>query len=192
MNKINDPELLADMEKFIKQETSHSKAHHALNKNIDGGLELEEIHRHRAEILAKRPASSTLLGAMVSIEYIAASISKDIINRYSNETSKQHRVFVWHAHEEIEHIDVAFRVWEKLAKDKKQLKKIAMTNFKTVLGFAVKYTLNKCREEGILWKPSTWFDFTRLMVRIGYSAFLPYTAILKDSFNPGLKQKVSV
>ena len=183
-DKITDPELLSDMNKFIKQETSHSKAHHALNKNIDGGLELEEFQRHRAEILAKRPASSTLLGAMVSIEYIAASISKDIINRYSNETSKQHRVFVWHAHEEIEHIDVAYRVWEKLAKDKKQLKKIAMTNFRTVLGFAVKYTWNKCREDKILWNPSTWFDLSKLMLRIFTSAFIPYTAILKDSFNP--------
>ena len=182
-DKIDDPELLADMDHFIKQELSHANAHHAYNKKIEE-LELEEYQKHRAEVLAKRPLNSTLLGAMVSIEYIAASLGVDFLNRYPNKKEKEFVLFGWHAKEEIEHKDVAFRVWEKLAKDKSKLKRIALVNFKTVIGFAVKYVWNKCKEERLLYKPSTWYDLSRLMFRLLTSAVLPYRKILSPSFNP--------
>lgn len=188
-DKIDDPVLLADMDNFINQETNHANAHHALNKKINGGLELENMHRYRAEILAKRPKSSTLLGAMVSIEYIAACLGKDFLNRYPISTGKEHALFAWHAQEEIDHRDVAFRLWERLAKDKNQLKKISLTNFKTVIGFVLKYTWSKCKEEKILHKPSTWYDLSRLMIRVLFSAFIPYLAIMKDDFNPSLNPR---
>lgn len=184
-DKVQDADLLVDMDKFIKQEKSHANAHHAHNKKIDE-LELEEYQQHRADVLANKPLSTTLLGAMVSIEHIASSLGRDIIDRYGNKAEKEYKLFVWHSYEEIEHKDVAFRVWKELAKDKKQLKKIATTNFKTVVGFVLSYVWGKCKEEKLLWKVKTWYDFTRLAYRIVASLIVPYLFILKDSFDPAL------
>lgn len=182
-DKIKDPELLLDMDKFIKQEQSHANAHHAYNKKINE-LELEEYQKHKAEVLSKRPLSSTLLGAMVSIEYIAACLGKDFLDRYADREQKEFKLFAWHSKEEIDHKDVAFRVWSALSKDKSKLKGISIVNFKVVIGFVIRYTWNKCKEEKLLWKPSTWFDLGRMFIRIFTSGVLPYREILKPSFNP--------
>jgi predicted metal-dependent hydrolase len=182
-HKITDPKLLADMDKFIKEEQAHSNAHHAHNKSI-GELDMEEYQQHRADVLAKRPLSNTLLGAMVSIEHMASSMGRDFIDRYSDKTQKPYTLFLWHSKEEIGHKDVAYRVWSELAKDKKQLKKVAAVNFKTVSGFVVKYVWKRCKEEKLLSKASTWVDFVRLAYRMTTSLVIPYAFILKDSFDP--------
>lgn len=178
-NSIEDKELLEAVDKFIKQETSHAKAHHKHNERIDV-LDLEEFQQHRADVLSKRPLNTTLLGAMVSIEHMASSLGRDFIDRYSSETSREYKLFLWHSREEIEHKDVAFRVWKYLGKDKATLNKIAKQNFKTVVSFVLGYVWKNTDKS----KPKNWLDLIRLGHRLTVSLFIPYLAIFKDSFDP--------
>jgi predicted metal-dependent hydrolase len=183
--KVKDPELLADMEKFIKQEQSHSKAHHAHNKKIDE-LDLEATQYAKANILAQKPASGTVLGAMVSIEHMASSAARDLIDRYSDKEGKEYKMYVWHAHEEIEHKSVAYKLWTYFKKDRSYLKRIAWVNFKTTVGFGLGYTWKKLKEEKLLWNPKTWYDLTKLSYRIIAKMLIPYTFIFRNNFNPDL------
>ena len=178
-DSIEDPHLLSLIDKFIKQETAHSKAHHKHNERI-GELELEELQQYRADVLAKRPLNTTLLGAMVSIEHMASNLGRDFIDRYSEETSREYKLFLWHSQEEIEHKDVAFKVWQYFGKDKKKLNKIAKQNLKTVVKFITGYVWKNTDKT----KPKNWLDMARLSHRMIVSLFVPYVSIFRDSFDP--------
>lgn len=183
--KVTDEQLLAEMDKFIKQETAHSKAHHAHNKKIDE-LDLEAEQYAKANILANKPASGTVLGAMVSIEHMASSAARDLIDRYSDKPEKEYKMYVWHAHEEIEHKSVAYKLWKYFDKDPSYLKRIAWVNFKTTVGFGLGYTWRKIKQEKLYWQPSTWFDLAKLSHRIIFKMLVPYTFIFRKNFNPDL------
>jgi len=183
--RVDDPQLLKEMDKFIEQERSHSKAHHAHNERI-GEVELESVEFKRAEILGKKPHSGTLLGAMVSIEHLASSAARDLIRRYENENGREYKLFVWHGREEISHKSIAYKLWRYFKKDKSYLNRIAVVNFKSTVGFGLKYVWSKCKEEGILWKLSTWRDFGRLGYRITTGMLIPYLFIFRDNFDPDL------
>lgn len=183
--KVDDPELVAEMEKFIRQERSHTKAHHAHNKSI-GELDLEAQEFARAEVLGKKPHSGTILGAMVSIEHLASSAARDLIDRYKDKEGKEYKMYVWHAHEEIEHKDVAFRLWKYFNKEKSYLNRIAVVNFKSTVGFGLKYVFDKLRAEKLFWKWSTWVDLGRLSYRIVFGMLIPYVFIFRDNFDPRL------
>jgi predicted metal-dependent hydrolase len=181
--KVDDAELLVEMDKFIKQEKAHTKAHHAHNLSI-GDAHLEGSQYARAEALAKKPASGTVLGAMVSIEHMASSAARDLIDRYEHEKGKEYKMFVWHAREEIEHKSVAFRLWKYFKKDRSFLKRIAVVNFKGTVLFGLNYMWKKLKEEKLLWKPKTWYDMTRLMYRVVFKMLLPYSCIFRNDFDP--------
>lgn len=183
--KVKDPQLVKEMETFIQQELSHSKAHHAHNTRI-GELELEQTEINRATILGKKPHSGTLLGAMVSIEHLASSAARDLIKRYEHETGREYKLFVWHGREEISHKSIAFKLWKYFNKDKAFLNRIAVVNFKSTVGFALKYVWIKCKEEKLLGKPSTWFDMGRLAWRILFGMLIPYAFIFSNKFDPEL------
>lgn len=182
---VKDPQLVKEMEDFIKQETSHSKAHHAHNVRI-GEVELEQLEYARAKVLGKKPKSSVLLGAMVSIEHIASSLGRDLIDRYSQEEGREYKLFVWHGREEISHKSIAFKLWKYFGKDKALLNQVAKTNFKSTIGFTLKYVWRKCKEEKLLLKMSTWKDFIKLAWRLAVTVCVPYLFIFSDKFDPDL------
>lgn len=182
-DKVTNTKLLKDINTFIDQETNHANAHSNFNRNL-GRPDVEREQKALVDVLAKRAHSTYILGAMVSIEHIASSLGRDFIDRYSEQTSAEHQLFLWHAKEEISHKDVAFRLWEYLGKDQKQLRKIAVVNFKIVNKFILSYVWNSCKQDRLLTKVSTWVDFTRLSYRLFVSLLIPYAFIFKASFDP--------
>ena len=182
-DEVTDTKLLKDIDNFIDQETNHATAHSNFNKIIDRP-DVEAVQKSLVRVLSKRTHSTYILGAMVSIEHIASSLGRDFIDRYSDHTDSEHSLFLWHAKEEISHKDVAFRLWEYLGKDHKQLRKIALVNFKTVNVFVLKYVWDSCKRDKLLAKPSTWIDFARLSYRLITSLVIPYALIFRASFDP--------
>ena len=178
-----DSELRSDIDKFIKQEQSHANAHHSHNKRYDLLAE-ETLHRVRAEVLAKRPKNRFVLGAMVSIEHMAASLGRDFLDRYSNQASKEYKLFAWHSREEIEHKALAYNVFKAIGGSKETLHRAAKTNLRTVVMFILKHVASKITEEKLWHKPSTWIDLGRLSSRLVTSLVIPYFTIFTDSFDP--------
>lgn len=180
---VKCPVLLQEMDKFIKQETSHANAHHAHNTRIDEVAE-EQLQRNRTAVLGRKPNNQVIVGAMVSIEHFASTMSYDFIKRYSDKTDREYKLFLWHSAEEIEHKDLAYSLWKYKHYDDSVLPKIAKQNIKYCLTFALKYVYDKCKQDKILHKPSTWLGFARLAKRIVFNFMPRYSSIFTKHFTP--------
>lgn len=179
LDDVDDPELKQDMLKFIKQEQSHANAHSKHN-TLQGLDSFEEEQYRRTKVLSRRPRSKQLLAAMVSIEHMAATLGQDYLDRYSNETSREHRLFAWHSREEIEHKDVAFRLWKHLGYTTQELRRPALNNYVYVLRSVLSYVWSKV-------DPTYWVDYKdllRLFWRLTGKFTIRYSTIFTRGFNP--------
>jgi len=133
---VEDPQLRADVQAFIKQEAVHSRAHH---DSIEGylkriGLSGGAFERHNAilfdRFLDSRPFGSKVpkrlerqwlisrVGLVAAIEHFTAALGTFVIEAKSWEQSGADPVvadlFRWHGAEEIEHRSVAYDLYRHL------------------------------------------------------------------------------
>lgn len=182
-SNITDADLIAKINAFITQETAHSKAHSAHNKRTHtSGLEHEEFLR-TAKVI-KRPQTKILLGAMVSIEHLAAVISRRILSTFDANAGREHKLFRWHAVEELSHKDLAMELWLSNRYTVEDLRPIAFKNFKYVTKTIFSYVIDKLRREKLLWKPATLYSLCRLGVEFFLFVVLPYISIFTPKFHP--------
>ncbi|WP_428384385.1 metal-dependent hydrolase [Nevskia ramosa] len=133
---VNDPQLRADVQEFIKQEAVHSRAHHdAINGylkriGISGGAFERTNVLLFTRVLESRPFGRQLpkrlerqwlvtrIGMVAAIEHFTAALGTFVIEAKSWEESGVDPVvadlFRWHGAEEIEHRSVAFDLYRHL------------------------------------------------------------------------------
>ena len=111
------PELVEEINGFIRQEMFHSREHVAFNRQvIDAGYDirkLEERIDERVREIRTHSQIDCMNSTMVS-EHLTAILSHELLSnpRHLAPASEEaQRLWRWHAMEEVEHKGVAFDTW---------------------------------------------------------------------------------
>lgn len=180
---VKDVELKNRMVQFMNEELAHARAHESFNARYDL-KDLEDAEYKRTRIVYRKPGASFWLGTMVSIEHLAACMSRSVLGRWGNQTGRDYKLFCWHAKEELGHKSLAIDVWNYLGYSEKELKKIAKINQKYVMSFLIGYTLKKLYQEGQLKKLATWKDLLSWSWFVSTKVLIPMLAIYLPKFHP--------
>jgi predicted metal-dependent hydrolase len=180
---VKDEDLKERMIQFMKEELAHASAHESFNSRHNLKEE-EEKEFKNTRVLHKRPGMLFWLGTMVSIEHLASCMARSYIDRWGSKETKDYKLFCWHAKEELGHKTLALDLWDYLGHDRKQLAKIAYTNQKYVIGFLLKYTINKLKEDKALYKLTTLKDLLSCFTYVGFKICVPMLRIYLPKFHP--------
>ena len=121
-DRIDDPELAAQVDGFIGQEDMHGDRHRALNVRLDElGYPTEAVDRY-VEVVARwadrRLSPMTNLAITAALEHHTAVVAETLLGEpearalIGDDTVRD--LFCWHALEESEHKAVAFDVYRHL------------------------------------------------------------------------------
>jgi uncharacterized protein len=180
---VSDEDLRSRMIKFVQEELSHANAHESFNERH--GLKDEEQKEFaNTKMIHRRPGMTFWLGTMVSIEHLASCMARSYIDRWGSRESRDFKLFCWHAKEELGHKTLALDLWDHLGLPRSELRKIARVNQRYVLKFLLGYTLNKLKEDGVLYRPSTWKDLAVCFGYVGIKIGLPMLRIYLPGFHP--------
>lgn len=121
-DRIDDPELAAQVRDFTYQEGQHGMVHNAYNARIAAqGVAVEKIVEQEKRILAwlrrKLPATFTIAHT-AAVEHATAIMAHGFMAHpevFSAADPRMRALYVWHGVEEIEHKGVAFDVMQKIA-----------------------------------------------------------------------------
>jgi hypothetical protein len=180
---VTSPELLSRIDEFIKQESAHSCAHHAMNKRQDL-IELENAEHKKVRVIHRSPDKLMWLATMVSIEHFAACFSRMFIDKYHKESSRDFNLFLWHSREELSHKSLAMDLWNDIGAPKYKLRQVAFLNQKYVWKYLISQTVQSLKNDGILWKPVTLLSLLNLLLVVLLKGFLPSLSIYLPAFHP--------
>jgi predicted metal-dependent hydrolase len=180
---IKDQDLRQRIDTFCKQELAHARAHQAHNKT-HGLAEMEAKELKKARLVMRRPNHQMWLATMVSIEHMAACGARTFLRRYEGQSSKELNLFKWHCREELEHKSLAMDLWLHLGYPRSQLKRVAALNMFYVLRSVMRYTVEQCKKDGVLWKLSSMKSLLGLGMELVFKSWIPYTEIFRNDFHP--------
>lgn len=182
--KVSDA-LAARIEAFAREEISHANAHAAYNRR-NNLIALEAEQYKKARVVHRRPGLKVWLGTMVSIEHFAACMGRMYLERFQSETSRDHKLFQWHAREELGHKDLAIDIWRELGHSDKELRSVARQNqayvLKFIFGMVIKQTDWK--------RPSNWFEGLNWGWWMTKRVLIPMLAIYLPGFHPNWFKEV--
>lgn len=117
------PELVDDINAFIRQEATHSREHVAFNRRVaDAGYDISKLEQRIDERVAEirtHSAIECLNSTMVS-EHLTSILSHELLSNprhMAKAPVEARRLWEWHAMEEIEHKAVAFDTWAYATRD---------------------------------------------------------------------------
>ncbi|MFM7735251.1 MAG: metal-dependent hydrolase [Alphaproteobacteria bacterium] len=131
-DRIEDPELLADIDGFARQEAQHSKIHRRFNERLARqGIDVSGIHaRLERDMFSDRRISLAVakrlgidenlwrLSVTAALEHLTAMMGTCFFERrdvLGDADPRVRAMYAWHAIEEIEHKGVAYDVLTKVA-----------------------------------------------------------------------------
>jgi predicted metal-dependent hydrolase len=164
-DRITDPQQLAEIQEFIKQENWHRHLHIQYNDWMEKqGLPSRRVEDDMNTFWARiRPkwGNRACLAATICIEHITAT-NADLFLSYRTSLKRMHphfeHVWRWHGIEEIEHKAVAIDVWNAIG-GKTSTRRLAMC---WVLAYytyyMIKHTVMFLHADRQLWKWRTVKD----------------------------------
>lgn len=173
------PDLAVRIDSFAKEENAHANAHEAYNKRHNL-LDLEAKEFEKVRVIHRKPGLKLWLGTMVSIEHLAACISRMILVKFGHKTDRDSQLFNWHSKEEIGHKDLAIDIWREIGNSDKDLRRIAAQNQKYVLGCIFSMIILRTDWS----KPSNWVEMIDWLWWMTKKVFIPMLAIYIPSFHP--------
>jgi hypothetical protein len=180
---VKDQELKSRMIEFMNEELSHANAHESFNIRYDLG-DAEKAEFRKAKLVHRKPGLPFWLGTMVSIEHLAACMSRSVLGRWGHRTGRDYKLFCWHAKEELGHKSLAIDLWRYLGYSDADLRKIAKTNQAYVLKFLWGYTLKKTYTDGALKDWRTWKDLVVWGWFVTWKVLIPAMQIYLPNFHP--------
>jgi len=122
-DQITDPQLLADVKDFMRQEGQHGIVHTRYNERLKAqGIDvdmLETTQRNLAIWARKTFPPVVTLADTAAAEHLTATMAEALCEDPAVLGQADHRMramYAWHAMEEMEHKAVAFDVLQKVAK----------------------------------------------------------------------------
>jgi predicted metal-dependent hydrolase len=121
-DRIEDPQLRADVEGFIGQESMHGREHRALNERLaELGYPTRAIGTYVRKLTALRErftSERTNLAFTAALEHYTATLAETLLNDPDARAAIGHDgvrdLLMWHALEESEHKAVAFDVYQAM------------------------------------------------------------------------------
>lgn len=183
---VHDQDLKARMVQFMNEELAHATAHAAFNKRQ--GLEELEVKEFKlARLVMRRPGMPFWLGTMVSIEHLAACMSRSVIGRWGGRKGRDYKLFLWHAKEELGHKALAIDLWRYLGHSDADLRRIARSNQAYVMGGMIKHTIIQTAKDGQLRNWKTWRDLASWSFFVTTKVLIPMLSIYLPGFHPNNK-----
>lgn len=183
---VHDQDLKARMVQFMNEELAHATAHAAFNKRQ--GLEELEVKEFKlARLVMRRPGMPFWLGTMVSIEHLAACMSRSVIGRWDGRKGRDYKLFLWHAKEELGHKALAIDLWRYLGHSDADLRRIARSNQAYVMGGMIKHTIIQTAKDGQLRNWKTWRDLASWSFFVTTKVLIPMLSIYLPGFHPNNK-----
>lgn len=199
-SEVKDPQLLTEIRGFIGQEGHHQKIHRDMNKKISEECDLDVVRlegifdrfiRRETKNLSKTDfGRQYLLAQTVCAEHFTAILGEFLLAHpdfLNGSDYKLHKLFQWHAVEEIEHKAVAFDVYKEVI-DRPILLRAAMLLVTTVFVLEIIFGQYKIMRWAKL-KPSwaeikeTWkFNFGK--AGIARKVFIPWLKFFMPGFHP--------
>jgi predicted metal-dependent hydrolase len=171
--------LAARIDAFVREEISHANAHESYNRRY-GLVEAESEELKKTRVIHRKPGHKVWLGTMVSIEHLAVCMGRMYLDRFPGQTERDHRLFQWHAREEIGHKDLAIDIWRELGYSDTDLRAIARQNQAYVLRFITTKVL-----ESVDWKkPRQWLELIDWGWWMTKKVLIPMLAIYIPRFHP--------
>ena len=171
--------LAARIDAFVREEISHANAHESYNRRY-GLVEAEAEELKKTRVIHRKPGHKVWLGTMVSIEHLAVCMGRMYLDRFPGQTERDHRLFQWHAREEIGHKDLAIDIWRELGYSDTDLRAIARQNQAYVLRFITTKIL-----ESVDWKkPRQWLELIDWGWWMTKKVLIPMLAIYIPRFHP--------
>lgn len=181
--KVQDENLKQRMLEFIKEELAHANAHESFNDRHNL-KDMEEAEFKKTKIVMRKPQIKFWLGTMVSIEHLAACMSRSVLTRWGNRVGRDYKLFCWHAKEELGHKSLAIDLWNYLGYSKQELNKIAKVNQLYVMKFLIGYTIKHTYKDGQLKNPLVIKDLIHWMFFVTKKVLFPMVKIYSAKFHP--------
>ena len=176
---VQDPFLKQRLDQFIREELSHASAHEAHNERF--GLTSDaELEFAKAATAQRRPGSKLWLGAMVSIEHLAACFARMNLDLHGKCSGREHKLFAWHSREEIGHKDLAIDLWRSLGHSGADLRSVSRKNQIYVIKFIVWHVFRRTRFSGV----RDYTDFAHWVWHMTTKVLVPMLKIYLPNFHP--------
>lgn len=176
-DQITDPELVDEVNDFIRQEANHFKMHQALNHQIrEHGVDPDRLASFcatRLNWIQRLTSKKRQLAYTVCCEHFLAAFGHFLLSEPSHlegldDTDKA--IWIWHAIEEVEHKSVAFDVYQHLGLSRWRLR-LCMIEIIFVFTVDMSYlTLRQLYQLKSLSKRKTWRSAARFY--LGEKGFL--------------------
>lgn len=181
--RVEDAKLKERMIAFAREELAHASAHESFNARYEL-LDGQAKEFRRAKVVHRRPGIKFWLGTMVSIEHLAACMSRSVLHRWGHRSGRDYKLFCWHAKEELGHKSLAIDLWRYLGHSEHDLRKIAVINQTYVLKFLAGYTVRHALANGGSWQWRVWKDLVVWGCFFVGKVLLPALAIYAPKFHP--------
>jgi uncharacterized protein len=191
-------DLASDVRTFIEQEAAHSREHAGMNRAlIRAGYDiapLDKVIRGFVEFFSNS-SDVTKLGATMCIEHLTAIVAAELLahpEHLEDAEPDMHRLWLWHAIEEVEHKAVAFDVWMWATRDWSTFRRW-ITRSALMLGVSASFFINRTRGQVELMRQDGehWTKALPGLLRYGFSrkgigraVLRPWAKFLKPGFHP--------
>lgn len=179
LDVIKDPELQDRMRSFIAEELSHAAAHSAFNRR-NNLQDLEDAEHAKTAVVLKSPKRKLWLGTMISIEHFASCMSRMYLVNCKGD-DRDHKLFAWHAREELGHKALAFDVWRALGYSDKLLVQIVRRNQIYVLKAIFRHVTAQVKAAG---KLKDWVGYIVWFGKFVRWIGIPMLQIYLPKFHP--------
>ncbi|MDG2308181.1 MAG: metal-dependent hydrolase [Candidatus Binatia bacterium] len=195
-DRIDDPQLSADVQAFVGQEAMHSREHRRYNQALaDAGLPVAKLEGWLKGFLGRlktRTSPMERLAITIALEHFTAIMAGQVLADDSlgrdNEVANAWR---WHAVEETEHKAVAFDVYQEVSKRPVQaylLRSVVMLSSSAIFWFLVfRFHFALVKADGLAGDVRGWLAFGRfLWLRPGMLRRLiaPWAHYFRPGFHP--------
>ena len=168
-NQITDPDLLRQVNGFIRQESMHGRVHRSFNARLSELGYYTKFAERRTRFMIRQQqrimSNERQLALTAALEHFTATLAELLLREpkarqlLGHEAARQ--VFVWHALEESEHKAVAFDVYRAIGGSERiRVQVMRQTRFLFVAVTAFQVALAvladpKSRQRGVL-RQSIW------------------------------------
>jgi hypothetical protein len=158
LDRIDDPELRADVKAFFKQEGHHAHAHDEFNAILRAqGYEIDEFlttYKRLTDWLESKLPHEMHLAITAAAEHFTATLAEGAFKYQVLDACdpRMQQLLAWHAAEEIEHKSVAFDVLQEV--DPSYRLRVAGLVYATITlgGFWFWAANSLLKQDGLTWR----------------------------------------
>lgn len=193
-----DGKLAEEAKVFIEQEAAHGREHAGMNRAlVTAGYDITPLDKAIRQFVGffSSRGDVTKLGATMCIEHITAIVAAELLandEHLDGAETEMHKLWLWHAIEEVEHKAVAFDVWMDATRDWSAARRW-LTRSALMISVSASFFFNRTRGQVELMRQDgvAWHIALPKLLRCGFAkgglgrrVMRPWAKFLKPGFHP--------